>query len=247
MSAGEGPVAGSPDDRERWDRRHGLRPGEEPGAPERFVIEVLDGWERGAWRPARAPGRALDLACGLGRHALEAARRGWRVSAWDVSPVALGSVAASGARAGTPVETREVDLRAPLPGDARGAFDLVLCVNYLDRDLWTRVATLLAPGGWFALATFTDDHPAQRPGAHHRLRRGELGPGLPGWVTLRHSEAAGRAGWLGTPAGPRDGRAAGHRRSTAAERGGGSRSARSRAPGTAPREPDPNPGSGPGA
>lgn len=202
MSAVQGHGSEATDERERWDAKHRQRAGEDPGEADPFVTEALDGWELGRWGPARAPGRALDLACGLGRHALAAARRGWRVSAWDVSPVALGMLAARAA--GLAIETREVDLGAPVPAEARGAFDLLLCVNYLDRDLWTRLGDLLGPGGWLVIATFTLDHPAPRPGPHHRLRPGELARGLPGWVTLRHVEAAGRAGWVGTPAGHGD-------------------------------------------
>src|ERR1700692_5121129 len=37
-------------------------------------------------------GVALDLACGLGRHALWLASRNWRVSAVDVSDVAIGKL-----------------------------------------------------------------------------------------------------------------------------------------------------------
>ena len=35
------------------------------------------------------PGRALDLACGAGRHAIFLASRGWQVTAVDASPVGI--------------------------------------------------------------------------------------------------------------------------------------------------------------
>jgi 2-polyprenyl-3-methyl-5-hydroxy-6-metoxy-1,4-benzoquinol methylase len=37
-------------------------------------------------------GVALDLACGLGRHALWLASRGWQVSGVDISEVAIGKL-----------------------------------------------------------------------------------------------------------------------------------------------------------
>ncbi|MEW7979935.1 MAG: methyltransferase domain-containing protein [gamma proteobacterium symbiont of Phacoides pectinatus] len=65
--------------RARWDRRHGEAQG--PGE----IAEVLR--QNLHLLPPR--GRALDLACGRGANALLMARHGLRVSAWDLSPVAI--------------------------------------------------------------------------------------------------------------------------------------------------------------
>jgi len=58
-----------------WDERY--RKGEHaPAEPHQLLTQAVD---------VLLPGRALDLACGAGRHALYLARRGWHVTAVDSS------------------------------------------------------------------------------------------------------------------------------------------------------------------
>lgn len=76
----------STDDREKWDARWAAHAGDDPGAPDPFVLRALDELGPGAGRSA------VELASGLGRHALELARRGFATEAWDVSAVALGKL-----------------------------------------------------------------------------------------------------------------------------------------------------------
>jgi SAM-dependent methyltransferase len=102
-------------------------------------------------------GRALDVACGTGRSFAPLLRRGWDVSACDISP---GMVAV--ARRRTPdVPVFAADMRA-LP--AGGTFDLVTClndaVNYLLdgdglRDAIASAARRLRPGGLYVFDTNT--------------------------------------------------------------------------------------------
>ncbi|GAA4537029.1 class I SAM-dependent methyltransferase [Amycolatopsis samaneae] len=75
------------------------------------------------------PGDALDLGCGNGGDALWLARRGWHVTAVDVSAVAVDRLAAL-ARAhgfGDRVRALRHDLHESFPA---GRFDLV-CAHYL--------------------------------------------------------------------------------------------------------------------
>lgn len=68
------------------------------------------------------PGTALDVGCGEGADAIWLARRGWRVTAVDISQVALDRGRRAAAAAGVEVEWRQADL----PADAiDGRFDLV--------------------------------------------------------------------------------------------------------------------------
>src|SRR5687768_13244294 len=59
----------------------------------------------------RPPGRALDLACGLGRNALFLAAHGWDVTAVDASHVAI-DILRERASEGPPVHAVVVDLEA---------------------------------------------------------------------------------------------------------------------------------------
>src|SRR6266481_6045689 len=81
----------SKDQRARWDIKYekGLPSLTEPdpffiSAYERFVTPSLP-------KPG-VVGAALDLAGGLGRHALWLASRGWQVTVVDVSDVAIGKL-----------------------------------------------------------------------------------------------------------------------------------------------------------
>ncbi|MEU2957063.1 class I SAM-dependent methyltransferase [Streptomyces xanthochromogenes] len=98
------------------------------------------------------PGAALDLGCGSGGDALWLARRGWQVTAVDISAVAverLVDLARSGGQ-GERVDARQHDLHESFPP---GGFDLVNA-HYLhtpfdlDRSKVLRgAAHALRPGG----------------------------------------------------------------------------------------------------
>lgn len=177
------------DDRERWDAKHGAAgtPGDEACEP--FVLAALDRLGPGAGR------RALDLAAGTGRVALELARRGWSVEAWDVSPVGLARLAVRAKEAGLQVATRALDLVASPPPEV-APFELVTVVRFLHRPLFAELARLVAPGGHALVHTFTTDRPGARPPAAYCLEPGELARGLPGLVTLRTAEERGQASLL---------------------------------------------------
>jgi SAM-dependent methyltransferase len=68
-------------------------------------------------------GEALDLGCGPGRHAIPLARRGFRVTAVDLSPFHLARARERAARRGVSVEFVAADMRSFVRPDA---FDLAL-------------------------------------------------------------------------------------------------------------------------
>jgi SAM-dependent methyltransferase len=106
-----------------------------------------------------APGaRVLDVPCGHGRHALELARRGCRVTGVDLSADLLGAAREASARDGVAVEWVLRDMR-DLPAAWEGAFDAAYCAGnafgYFDDDgnqaFLDAVARTLRPGGRFVL------------------------------------------------------------------------------------------------
>ena len=179
-------------DRERWDARHAEQSGQAPRTADPFVRGVLAELGPGANR------RALDLASGTGRHALLMAQLGWRVEAWDVSPVALGIVRERAEAQHLSVGTRVADL-TELPRGTPAA-SLVVVVDLLDRDLLARLPELLAPGGAALLSTFTEDWPGSHPSPRFRLKKSELTLLLPGLERVRCVESGGRVGlWARAP------------------------------------------------
>jgi SAM-dependent methyltransferase len=98
-----------------WDSRYSETDGTMwSGRPNgRLVAEVAD----------LSPGRALDVGCGEGADAIWLARRGWTVTAIDISDVAVGRAREASERVGASVEWVCGDaLQTPIPA---GSFELV--------------------------------------------------------------------------------------------------------------------------
>ncbi len=129
-------------------------------------------WHADLIRPGM---RVLDLACGDGRHAVAAARRGASVTALDADVERLSRGRAAADLAGVTVDWRETDLRgAALP---TRTYDLVMLFNYLDRDRIARFLEAVAPGGYFLGETFLEQQRAQGWGPTsdaHLVKPGEL-------------------------------------------------------------------------
>lgn len=142
--------------------------------------------------PHATLGPALDLACGSGRSAVWLALRGYAVTGVDILPDALALGRRLAEHHGVACTFTAADLREPGAVPA-GPWAVMTIFRYLQRDLLSRLGSMLIPGGVLLLRTFLD-----RPGAnggparHHRLRCGEL-PGYfagPGFTVLAYEESA---------------------------------------------------------
>lgn len=136
------------------------------------------------------PGRALDLACGPGRHALYLAKLGWQVTAIDSSHEAIRQLREQARAAGVTVDAHVANLEDGEFVPEAGAYDLICNFFYLQRDLFPKIRESLRPGGVFAGAIhLIDEVPCARPhNPSFVLQPGELRREFDGWKILYYSE-----------------------------------------------------------
>jgi trans-aconitate methyltransferase len=145
-----------PQDEQSWDDLYRERDQLWTGEPNvALVAEVGD----------LPPGTAFDAGAGEGGDAIWLARRGWTVTAADVSAVGLERARRAAARAGVDVDWRHLDLtREPPPG----RYDLVTGF-YLHlpeeprRAVFAGLLAAVAPGGTLLIV---GHHPADMPDGH---------------------------------------------------------------------------------
>jgi SAM-dependent methyltransferase len=169
--AEESPAAARPE-REAWNERYAERVRVWSGAPNvELTRRIAD----------LTPGSALDLGCGEGADAVWLARQGWKVTAVDVSDLALGRAAEHAAEAGLSeaIEFRHGNLLEDFPP---GEFDLVSAqflypqADTAREGLLRRAVQAVAPGG----VALIESH-----------------SGLPEWEQEKHSGHAGHGGHAG--------------------------------------------------
>ena len=160
--------------RKKWDEKYAGEPAiVEPNTPE-WLDRHLNRLPRG---------RALDLATGTGHSAISLARRGWSVTAIDISATGIGMAAKSAVRLGVHIDWIIADLDDfRLPAER---FDLITVFNYLDREkLPGEIVRSLRRRGMLMIETYTLNQ-LQVPGNHiknpdYLLRPGELLTMFPG-------------------------------------------------------------------
>jgi SAM-dependent methyltransferase len=124
------------------------------------------------------PGRAIDVACGAGRHALALAARGWQVTAVDGAPAALALFDAPG------ITKLCLDLSQSIPPlDA----DLVVIALYLDRALLAK-AKAEASAVAIVLPMIDDDAAVKPMNSAYLVAPGEPERIFAGWRVLHAGE-----------------------------------------------------------
>jgi SAM-dependent methyltransferase len=121
-------------DREAWNERYAGSTRVWSGQPNTELVRLA---------ADLTPGSALDLGCGEGADAVWLAGRGWKVTAVDVSDVALERAAGHAAEAGVAgaIVWRRHDLAADFPP---GEYDLVSAQFLYPRPLEKRDGVLRA-------------------------------------------------------------------------------------------------------
>ncbi|HEY5837771.1 MAG TPA: methyltransferase domain-containing protein, partial [Pyrinomonadaceae bacterium] len=163
-----------------WDERY--RSGEhaikEPSPLLRTAIKSLE------------PGRALDIASGVGRHAIFLAEHGWNVTAVDSSRVGIEILQQRAHEAGVTVEARVADLESGEFQIEPGTYDLVCVFYYLQRDLFSPIRAGVKRGGIVVAAIHLNDgkEDAKPANPAFLLERGELKQLFADWEITYYRE-----------------------------------------------------------
>ena len=97
------------------------------------------------WLPNVPGGRALDVACGMGRNALFLAQQGFAVDAVDISSAGLAIARQKALETGLTVNWIQADLDTfGLPSQT---YDLIIDNFYLNRPLTPKIIEALTPEG----------------------------------------------------------------------------------------------------
>lgn len=149
------------------------------GKPARETLTLaLDLFDRQP--PADSPRTALDIGSGEGRDTLELLARGWTVTALDAHPLGHDLLLP---RVPEHLRTRLTTRLARFEDDDWGlppgsrftlvnaSYSLPFCAPEVFPRVWSRITSLIAPGGRFAGQLFGDrDSWAALPGRTHHPR-----------------------------------------------------------------------------
>ncbi len=98
-------------------------------------------------------GIGLELACGLAANSFALAGQGFKMDAWDISPVAVEQVNQRAEADGATVSATALDVVEQPP--EQGHYDLVVVSHFLDRSIITAIINCLKPGGLVFYQTFS--------------------------------------------------------------------------------------------
>lgn len=137
-----------------WDERY--RKGEHAFKhPHHLLVQAVE---------QLSPGRALDIACGAGRHSVYLASLGWNVTAVDSSKVGIELAKERAAEAGVSVDTQLADLERGEFLIGPESYDLICDFYYLQRDLFPSIKNGVRLGGMFVGSIhIVDDEPDAHP------------------------------------------------------------------------------------
>ena len=180
-----------------WDEKYRLTAAAQPAEPASIVRELL---------PLLPRGPALDVACGTGRHSLLLGARGQPVTAVDWSGAGLEVLETRARAEGIPTRRissaeqtvkrhhGEIDLLQADLAHLRlpeNTFELILCVQYLQRSLFPELERALRPGGFLLFETFTRSQLEFNGGPRnpeYLLDSGELRTAFPELRVIFHRE-----------------------------------------------------------
>jgi SAM-dependent methyltransferase len=174
------------DEKSLWDKKysegsHGSL------QPDPFLVAAYE-----EFLSAASPGLALDVAGGVGRHAIWLAQRGWRVKLRDISEVGVRQAEENAKQTGTAssiaTEVRDLNSAQDI---GREQYDLVVVFFFLQRELFPVLAAAIKPGGHLIYKTYTTEQQRFNGGPSHPmflLQPNELLHAFPSLRVLHYHE-----------------------------------------------------------
>jgi 2-polyprenyl-3-methyl-5-hydroxy-6-metoxy-1,4-benzoquinol methylase len=175
-----------PNQREAWNRRYAENPSLS-FEPDPFLMKAYEQYVQPLFPSG---GIALDVAGGLGRHAIWMAELKWKVTVVDISQVAFEKAQRKSDDRGVAIDFLVRDLNTWSPD--RKKYDLILVFYYLQRDLFSYLEAALKPGGLLIYKTYTREQVDYEKGPKnpaHLLKQNELLHAFPGLRTLFYRES----------------------------------------------------------
>jgi 2-polyprenyl-3-methyl-5-hydroxy-6-metoxy-1,4-benzoquinol methylase len=174
------------DEKSLWDKKysegsHGSL------QPDPFLVTAYE-----EFLSAASPGLALDVAGGVGRHAIWLAQRGWRVKLVDISEVGVKQAEENAKQTGTAssiaIEVRDLNSEQDI---GREQYDLIVVFFFLQRELFPALAAAIKPGGHLIYKTYTTEQSRFAGGPSHPmflLQPNELLHAFPSLRVLHYHE-----------------------------------------------------------
>jgi 2-polyprenyl-3-methyl-5-hydroxy-6-metoxy-1,4-benzoquinol methylase len=135
-------------------------------------------------------GNVIDVAGGVGRHAIYFARKRWNATLLDISEAGLRFAEQIASKERLTITLVEADLDEFHLKRWKRQFDLVLVFFYLQRELFPALEQLPRPGGFLIYKTYLHSETNRGGPTHplHLLQRGELQTALPALEVLHFRE-----------------------------------------------------------
>jgi 2-polyprenyl-3-methyl-5-hydroxy-6-metoxy-1,4-benzoquinol methylase len=174
-----------------FDRLYGMPKAPFDEKPNRLLVRTVENLP---------PGEALDIAAGQGRNAVYLARKGWRVTAFDISAKGLAIAEQSARRSSVPLTAARSTAQDFDYG--HGRWDLVALIYapipYEDPQLLARIRDSIKPGGLIVVDTPVLMHQPKHksPRVPGDLDKGELPSLFPGFDVLQYTEAEEATEWF---------------------------------------------------
>jgi len=128
------------EDKQRWNKRHVEKP------TRKYVEPILEKYISNA-----DVGYALDIACGMGRNTTFLADKGFVVDAVDISDYALSQIADTKNKNKIEADLDNYTLE-------KNKYNLVVNINYLNRNFFPQIKEALKDGGVVIFETFIIAH-----------------------------------------------------------------------------------------